>query len=351
MGNVTAVPGGLNAEADMYDLAEPVRRWLDAGAMPRLVLLVRATGFSSVDPVAALAVVPGAPPAGRLLQGAAEQRLVEWLETVEDGLREFSIADEQAGEVGLSCGGTALLLVVAASSLDGRLWPLLSEGQPCCLVTEIRGGRITRSSLHTPDTLTVNHHADVLGRLVARGTSASTVVEDGEGQQVLIAFWPTPRLIVAGDGLIADALASVAALLGWYVSTVDAAATAAADLPSARRGDAVIVLSHDLEFSGRALQQALGGPASYVGALGSRRTQQRRRDWLAEHGMSTDTITQIRGPAGLDIGALSPAEIAVSILAEVLSVRSGTPAVPLSQRDGAIHRNGPNAAPPRYPVY
>ena len=86
--------------------------------------------------------------------------------------------------------------------------------------------------------------------------------------------------------------------------------------------DAVLVLSHDREVDGPALAAALAGRAGYIGALGSRRTQQARRDWLTERGVSEDALARIYGPAGLDIDAHTPAEIAVSIAAEILASRS-----------------------------
>jgi xanthine dehydrogenase accessory factor len=109
----------------------------------------------------------------------------------------------------------------------------------------------------------------------------------------------------------------------------------------------VLVVSHDLELAGPTLSTALSSQAGYIGALGSRRTQQARADWLAYRGI-TD-LDRIHGPAGLDIGASSPAEIAVSILAEALATASGAMSVAtdsgeksmsLRDRTGAIHQVG-----------
>jgi xanthine dehydrogenase accessory factor len=97
----------------------------------------------------------------------------------------------------------------------------------------------------------------------------------------------------------------------------------------------VVVISHDAEIAGRALMAVLSGGAGYIGALGSRRTQQARAKWLAEHGVTE--LDRIHGPAGLDVGADTPAEIAVSIVAEALAVRSGSSAVSLRERSGSIH--------------
>jgi xanthine dehydrogenase accessory factor len=75
----------------------------------------------------------------------------------------------------------------------------------------------------------------------------------------------------------------------------------------------------------------------YVGALGSRGTQAKRRDWLVAHGVDDEAVSRVRGPAGLDVGARTPAEIAVAVVAEVLAIRSGASALPLRDRPGPLH--------------
>ena len=103
-----------------------------------------------------------------------------------------------------------------------------------------------------------------------------------------------------------------------------------------------MVLSHDDELAGPALRAALQGDVGYIGGLGSRRTQQARADWLAYRGI-TD-IERIHGPAGLDIGAGSPAEIAVSIVAEALAVASGGSGTSMRGRTAPIHQAGAPSA-------
>jgi len=149
-------------------------------------------------------------------------------------------------------------------------------------------------------------------------------------------------LLVVGDdevAQVADALVAIATTLGWSASI-------ACDLDAVRDAlpgtDAVVVLSHHHGLDGPALAAALNSDVRYVGAMGSRRTQARRRDWLVEHGVPAEAQTRIHGPAGLDIGADSPAEIAVSILAEVIGLRHGLAGGALSARSGPIH---PGLAP------
>ena len=103
------------------------------------------------------------------------------------------------------------------------------------------------------------------------------------------------------------------------------------------RDTAVVVLTHDEKFDIPALAAALRTEAFYVGALGSRRAQEKRRERLSRKGSPTQSSTRLRGPAGLDIGAESPAETAVSILAEALALRAGRLGGPLREAPGRIH--------------
>lgn len=162
-------------------------------------------------------------------------------------------------------------------------------------------------------------------------------------------------LLVVGNGEVAVALEAMSTALGWCPVMVDTLVDTERELPEA---DLVVVLSHHDEVDGPAIAAALAAGPAYVGAMGSRHTQERRRAWLVEHGVSEEDIATVHGPAGLDIGANTPAEIALSILAEaVATLRSpapdpGTGAAPdprgssaghgsLRDREGPIHPNLP----------
>jgi xanthine dehydrogenase accessory factor len=139
-----------------------------------------------------------------------------------------------------------------------------------------------------------------------------------------------PRLLIVGGGAIADALRSAADLLGWHIDVASDTRTATGAIAALAGLDKVVVVSHDVELAGPALESALAGDVGYIGALGSRRTQQTRADWLAYRGI-TD-LDRVHGPAGLDIGASTPPEIAVSILAEAMAVGAKASMVPLRDR-------------------
>ncbi len=169
-------------------------------------------------------------------------------------------------------------------------------------------------------------------------------------------FGPPPRLLVYGAVDTADALCAAARGLGWHTIAADARARFATPerLPNADEvivawpeetlaqvqpdhATAIVVLTHDDKFDVPMLAGALTTDAFYVGALGSRRNQERRRERLLEAGVDESALDRISGPAGLDVGAHSPAETALSILAEIMAVRAGRDGGRLKESSGRIH--------------
>jgi xanthine dehydrogenase accessory factor len=143
-------------------------------------------------------------------------------------------------------------------------------------------------------------------------------------------------LHVVGDGPVADALVALATPLGWVVTT-------STDDPGIPGGvDAVVVTSHHDGVDGPAIRAALAAGTAYIGGMGSRRTQERRREWLLGNGVSEEALATVHAPIGLDIGANAPGEIAVAILAEVIAVRAGrSGAGSVGDREGPIHPDLP----------
>jgi xanthine dehydrogenase accessory factor len=167
---------------------------------------------------------------------------------------------------------------------------------------------------------------------------------------------PPPRLLVFGAVDTAEALCRAAKELGWTTLVADARAKFATRerIPSADdlivawpdealaqvapdHATAVVVLTHDDRFDVPALGGALATEAFYVGALGSRRNQERRRERLLEAGVPEEQIDRIAGPAGLDIGASTPSETALSILGEIVATRAGRSGGALKEAGGRIH--------------
>ncbi|MDQ2844832.1 MAG: XdhC family protein [Actinomycetota bacterium] len=143
------------------------------------------------------------------------------------------------------------------------------------------------------------------------------------------------RLLIVGSGEVASALIAIADTLGWSTTATESLDRVLTALPDT---ESVIVLSHDPAIDGPALAAAVASRPTYVGAMGSRRTQTRRRDWMLANGTSPAQLAAIHGPAGLDIGAMKPAEIALSVAAEIVaSTRRVDASGSLSRRDGPIH--------------
>jgi xanthine/CO dehydrogenase XdhC/CoxF family maturation factor len=150
----------------------------------------------------------------------------------------------------------------------------------------------------------------------------------------------THTLLVVGEGDVAVALEAMASALGWRPVVATSLEEAVGALEAS---DSVVVLSHHEGIDGPAIAAALASEATYVGAMGSRATQARRQEWLRDNGVTEEALSKVRGPAGLDIGADTPAEIAVSVVAEIVALRRGAAdsVGSLSARSGPIHPDLP----------
>jgi xanthine dehydrogenase accessory factor len=213
--------------------------------------------------------------------------------------------------------------------------------RPVALVTNLRSGAqklIYDGESEGPLCIDVDMMAGA-AEMLARDQSGT--INTGAGPIFVHAFNPPPRLIVVGAVHIAEPLARIASLAGYGTTLVDPRRAFAASQkfdgydvstewpdeamaklkPDART--AIVTLTHDPKIDDPALEAALASKAFYVGALGSRKTHAARLQRLAERGFDETALKRIRGPVGLAIGALSPAEIAVSIVAEITQVRRG----------------------------
>lgn len=182
----------------------------------------------------------------------------------------------------------------------------------------------------------------------AEGRRTGVITAD-DSEQFVQLFEPSPRLVMVGAVHIAQKLAPLAALAGFDVSVVDprGAFATEARFPEVRllndwpdralaslspdSATAIVTLSHDPKLDDPALVAALRSPAFYIGALGSQKTQARRRERLKAEGFADADLARIHAPVGLPIGAVSPGEIAVSIMAEIVGVRRGRRLVPAAQ--------------------
>jgi xanthine dehydrogenase accessory factor len=246
----------------------------------------------------------------------------------------YGITDDMAISVGLPCGG----------EIDVFVEPLGEQVDSGVVLTVIRGEGVGEKL----------DDSELERAALRRGRSH--VIELGDRSVFADVFAEPPRLFVYGAVDTAEALCAAAKLLGWRTIVADARPrfATAERTPSADEllvlwpdealarvapdaATAVVVLTHDDKFDLPLVQGALATDAFYVGWLGSRRNQERRRGLLVEAGVPEHDLGRISGPSGLDVGADSPAETAVSILAEILAVRAGRGGGRLRDAKARIH--------------
>jgi xanthine dehydrogenase accessory factor len=314
----------------VYEIALSVAACLRAGTSVDVAWVVEAQGLGARDMGEALAVTPGGGRVGSVLAGSLNEQLTELsAQGVTGRIVDLRVGDMDAQLAGLACGGDARCVLVPATALAAELWDRLRSRDPVCLLARLDGDRVVDTAMFGSDTIA--DAGEDAARLFGRRVSGSLVEPD----VVTSVFWPVPRLVIVGGGAIADALRAAADLLGWRIDVATDAGTATGAIAAMADLDKVVVVSHDVDLAGAALAAALGGDVGYIGALGSRRTQQARADWLAYRGI-TD-LDRVHGPAGLDIGANTPPEIAVAILAEAMAVNAKATGGALREKSGPIH--------------
>ena len=317
----------------MHELSAAIQRWRARGDRIALATVV-ATRRSAPRPVGSkLVVSERGELLGSVSGGCVESDVaVQAAEVIADGaprLLTYGIADEQAWSIGLPCGGE---IDVFVERFDGEL-----RDEPGVTLTVLDGERAGERQVVPLDAF-------------ERGPSR---VLELDGETVFAdVVAPPPSLVVVGAVDTAEELCRAAKALGWRTTVVDPrpALVTRERLPSpdelvtswpdaleADEDTAVVVLTHEERLDVPALTAAFASPAFYVGAIGSRRTQEKRRVRLLDAGISEEQLDRLAGPAGLDLGAHTPAETAISILAEVLAVREGRSGGRLVERSGPIH--------------
>jgi xanthine dehydrogenase accessory factor len=320
---------------------------------------------------------------GGCVEGAVYDLAQSVVASGEPVLERYGVSDDDAFAVGLTCGG---ILDVFVERVSRETFPQLGEvaadieaGRPVALATVIEhpdpawvGRRLVvrpdvpaEGSLGSPRADAAVHD-DALG-LLAAGTNATLTYgpdgeRRGEGMRVFVwGFAPKPRMLVFGAIDFAAAVARVGAFLGYHVTVCDArpvfattsrfpeADEVVVDWPhrylraeqDAGRVDqrtVIAVLTHDPKFDVPLLEVALRLPeVAYVGAMGSRRTHDDRLERLREAGVTEKEIDRLSSPIGLDLGARTPEETAISIAAEIVALQWGGSGDRLGTRDGRIH--------------
>jgi xanthine dehydrogenase accessory factor len=325
----------------MEEPLQQAARWREQGSKVALATVV-ATRSSAPRPVGSkLVVSERGELAGSVSGGCVENDVVLAAQEVLAGgaarLLTYGITDEMAFGIGLPCGGEIDVFVEELDEVE----------RPDVTLTVVAGEGVGER-LHDPEL-----------EQEARRRGSSHVIELDDRTILADVSAPPTRLFVYGAVDTAEALCRAAKLLGWRTVVADARARFATPerIPSADElllawpdeavaqvkpdlGTAVIVLTHDDKFDLPLIRAALASDAFYIGWLGSRRNQERRRGLLREDGVTDDELERISGPSGLDIGADTPAETAVSMLAEMLAVRAGRDGGRLKNRENRIHASG-----------
>src|SRR5689334_174738 len=371
-------------------------RWWSAGETVGVGTVVGTWRSAPRQPGASMLVGPGGEAVGSVSGGCVEGAVYELgQEVVTAGtpvLQRYGVSDDDAFAVGLTCGG---ILDVFVEKVSRDTFPELGDvaadieaGRPVAVATVIAHpdpawvGR--RLVVHPEEGEGADVHASTLGSaraddavrddargMLAQGTTGTLTYgpdgeRRGEGMRVFVAAHaPKPRMLVFGAIDFAAAVARVGSFLGYHVTVCDARPVFATKtrFPGADevvvkwphdylRGEAdagridgrtvLAVLTHDPKFDVPLLEVALRLPeVAYIGAMGSRRTHEDRLARLREAGLTDDELARMSSPIGLDLGARTPEETAVSIAAEIIALRWGGAGERLATTEGPIHHHHP----------
>ena len=365
----------------MRDVIDELLPWWGTGSSVGMGTVVETWKSAPRQPGAAMLVGPDGTAVGSVSGGCVEGAVFDLAARVRDGaqpvLQRYGVSDDDAFAVGLTCGG---IIDVFVEPVSRATFPDLDEiaddiraGRPVAVATVVAGmDRLGGHLVIRPDAVSSSlggARLDAAVRDDARGlleqgrTAVLHYGANGERRlddlSVFVSSYaPRPRMIVFGAIDFAAAVARVGSFLGYRVTVCDARATFA----TARRfpdADEVVVewphrylantdvdgrtvlavLTHDPKFDVPLLELALRLPVAYVGAMGSRRTNEDRLEKLRQRGLTSAELGRLHAPIGLDIGARTPEETAVSIAAELIGQRWGGSGRALRTVAGPIHRD------------
>ena len=293
-----------------------LKAWREAGQRAVLTTVVRTWGSSPRPVGSIMALCESGAVVGSVSGGCIEDDLIAQYSkanAIQDSspLRlKYGISADEAHRFGLPCGGTLELLLEFnpdAGSLS-QLIKLLESGQLTQRATQLQSGQVTLTPTQSPSELTI------------------------DDTQLVNTFGPEYRMLLIGAGQMTEYLATMALFNGFAVTVCDPREEyrGAWSVPGVAvkhdRRSCVIALTHDPKLDDLALLAALDTDAFYIGAIGSRRNNALRQQRMIEHFDQTEaSLAKLRGPIGIYIGSKTPAEIAVSIMAEVLAVKNGVP--------------------------
>lgn len=340
----------------MLDVLESLEAWRAQGKQIAVATVINTWGSAPRPVGSKLLCTPQNDIAGSVSAGCVEGAVIEEsagvLQSGTPKTLTFGVADETAWAVGLACGGTIRVHVepfTAWAGIYGRLKSYLDTRTPLVVVSVIAADDALLGKKHIiledgggegdltlPQMEMVTAHAL---RLLHSGEGGTLELDTGMTLFFEV-YPPVPRLLIVGAVHIADALVTMANAAGFDTIVIDPRGAFATPerfphahqlvqayphkaLPQMKLDASayVVVLTHDPKVDDPALQTALRSGARYVGALGSRRTHEKRLERLRAAGLTEDELARLHAPIGLDLGGKTPPEIAVSILAEIIQVR------------------------------
>ncbi|MEL6373135.1 MAG: XdhC family protein [Pseudomonadota bacterium] len=347
-GAATTLPDSTQQAAEALDVTRTAQRWLKDEPAVALATVISTWGSAPVPTGGQMVVTADGRFQGSVSGGCIEGDVIAQAEDIVErgGVHAFNygVEDETAWRVGLPCGGQLKVLVERLQARSDEDRALLDAA---LLPRDRRVGVAVRTHLRSGErTLFIDDGASVLPADIERalvGGKSHLVDADTDEATFIHALVPVPRVIIVGATHIAQVLSAMLKLIGYAVELVDPRTAFATDLrfPDVNlntqwpvdaipaigldRYTGVVTLAHEGRIDDEALRLALAGPCFYVGALGSKRNHAKRIERLSAAGVSMDEIGRISAPVGLDIGAQSPPEIAVSILADIVkAARQGT---------------------------
>jgi xanthine dehydrogenase accessory factor len=358
------------------DIADGLRALLAADAPFAVATVIGARGSSPRPPGAAMAVSADGEALGSISGGCVEGAVYDTAERVLGGngavVETYGYSDDDAFAVGLTCGGTLEVLVAPADRALLAVWAdRVAVDEPVALATVVDGPAPLGAALlvgeHDLHGSLGNEGLDVAVTDDARGMLAAGQTGDRHygprGQRriddvtvFVQSFTRPPRMLVFGATDFAAAVSRIGVFLGYRVTVCDARPVfaTARRFPEAHEvvcewphrylertevdaRTVLCVLTHDPKFDVPLLEVALRRPAAYIGAMGSRRTHDDRRERLRAAGVTETELARLHSPIGLDLGARTAEETAVSIAAEIVQNHWGGSGRPLAATEGAIH--------------
>ena len=366
----------------MRDVIDDLARWWNAGEPVGLSTVVGTWKSSPRQPGASMLVGPDGTAVGSVSGGCVEGAVYELAEAARDDgapvLQRYGVSDDDAFAVGLTCGGIIDIFVEQVTPENfpelGSIAEDIAAGRPVAVATLVSdaGDRVGKRLVIRPDSTSGSLGSlrlddavrdDARGLLLQGTTATLHYGRDGErrGDEIAVfvaSYAPRPRMIVFGAIDFAAAVARVGSFLGYRVTVCDARETFATTKRFPDADEVIVewphrylastevdertvlcVLTHDPKFDVPLLEIALRTPVAYIGAMGSRRTNEDRVTRLRELGLTDADLARLHAPIGLDTGARTPEETAVSIAAEIVATRWGGSGAQLRRTEGPIHRN------------